>query len=152
MVYLSAFLANSGNYRGFGDQKFIPDLPKNKLEDLVTKTKAFNDNKEEMSWIWDQIKDKMYSLEKNELVLGFPPNVRIDLICGKVIDNHLRQGVTTYFSKNCTEDDSKLVKQWLELNVKLCQNLCLKPNHNSNQSAHRCLQYPRLQRQRTQDI
>ena len=72
---MSAFLANMGNYRGFGDSKFIPDLPKDKLEALVVNSKAFKTNEKEFQWIWDQIKDRIYSLEKNELALGFAPNV-----------------------------------------------------------------------------
>ena len=75
LVYLSAFLANMGNYTEFGNSKFIPDLPKGKLEALVVNSKAFKTNGQEFQWIWDQIKDKIYSLEKNELTLGFAPNV-----------------------------------------------------------------------------
>ena len=74
MVYWSAFLANMGNYRGFGDQKFIPALEKNKLNELVVNTTAFKSEKDLVS-IWDNIKDKMFSLEKNELALGFAPEV-----------------------------------------------------------------------------
>ena len=74
-MYLSAFLSNMGNYRGFGDSKFIPDLPKDKLEALVVNSKAFKANQKDLKCIWDQIKDRIYSLEKNELALGFAPNV-----------------------------------------------------------------------------
>ena len=64
-----------GNYSAFGNSKFIPDLPKDKLEALVVNSKAFKANEQEFQWIWDQIKDRIYSLEKNELSLGFSPNV-----------------------------------------------------------------------------
>ncbi|CAG2109628.1 unnamed protein product, partial [Medioppia subpectinata] len=35
LVYLSAFLSNMGNYRSFGDSKFIPDLSANKMDAFV---------------------------------------------------------------------------------------------------------------------
>ena len=65
-----------GNYRGFGDSKFIPDLPKHKLEALVVNSQAFKSDEKEMTYIWDQIKDRLFSLNKNDLSLGFSPNVR----------------------------------------------------------------------------
>lgn len=69
-----------GNYRGFGDQKFIPDIKKEKLSALVANTTAFKSEKN-LVFIWDQIKDRIFSLEKNELALGFSPNVSI---CAKI--------------------------------------------------------------------
>ena len=75
LVYFCAFLSNMGNYRGFGDSKFIPDLPKDKFERLVINSKAFKNNEIEMKFIWNNVKEKLYSLNKNELSLGFSPNV-----------------------------------------------------------------------------
>ncbi len=75
MVYLSAFLSNMGNYRGFGDSKFIPNLPKQKLETLIINSTAYKNNETEIKFIWDNIKVKLYSLESNDLSLGFSPKV-----------------------------------------------------------------------------
>ena len=83
MVYLSAFLSNMGNYRAFGNQKFIPALEKNKLNELVVNTTAFKSGNDLVS-IWDNIKDKMFSLEKDELALGFAPEVCI-ILCMKYV-------------------------------------------------------------------
>ena len=85
-----------GNYRGVGDIKFVPNLPKDKLESMLVNSEAFKRDKE-LAAIWNQIKDKVYSLNKNELALGLPPN-----------------GVTTFYSKNCTEEDAKVSKQFME--------------------------------------
>jgi hypothetical protein len=37
----AGFYSNSGNYKSFGDSKFIPDLPKEKFEEIVTGSKAW---------------------------------------------------------------------------------------------------------------
>ncbi|CAG2171229.1 unnamed protein product [Oppiella nova] len=73
LVYLSAFLSNMGNYRSFGDSKFTPDLPQNKLEALVINSKAFKDNEKELAFIWQNVKQRLYSLDKHYLSLGFAP-------------------------------------------------------------------------------
>ena len=64
-----------GNYRGVGDTKFIPYLFKHKLQALVVNSQAFESDPNDMTFIWDQIKDRLFSLRENELSLGFSPNV-----------------------------------------------------------------------------
>ena len=34
-IYCSGFFVNMGNYKGFGDSKFIPNLPVDSLEKIV---------------------------------------------------------------------------------------------------------------------
>lgn len=75
-------------------------MPKEKLDLFVRNTTAFKSSESEMTFMWNNIKDKIYSLESNELNLGFNP-----------------KGTNTYFSKNCTEEDSKLIKEFMENNV-----------------------------------
>ncbi|CAG2119537.1 unnamed protein product, partial [Medioppia subpectinata] len=97
LVYLSAFLSNMGNYRSFGDSKFIPDLSANKMDAFVRNSTAFRNNQKELEFIWTNVKQRMFSLEKNELSLAFAP-----------------EGTTTYFSKNCTKEDSEIVKNFMQ--------------------------------------
>ncbi len=78
VAYISAFLSNMGNYRGFGDKKFIPDLPKDKLESLILHSKAYQNSQNSetgVKYLWDNIKDKLYSLNDNEKSIGFSPKV-----------------------------------------------------------------------------
>ncbi|CAG2166263.1 unnamed protein product [Oppiella nova] len=97
LVYLSAFLASMGNYRFYGSNQFIPDLPQNKLEALVVNSRAYQTNEKDLRFIWENVKKRMYSLEKHELSLGFPP-----------------EGTTTYFSKNCTKEDFEVIKEFMK--------------------------------------
>jgi hypothetical protein len=59
------------NYRGFSDLKFILNLPKQKLETLIVSSTAYKNNETEIKFIWNNIKVKLYSLESNDLSLGF---------------------------------------------------------------------------------
>lgn len=97
LVYTSAFLSNTGNYRGFGDNKFIPGLPKEKLHRLLSKSEAWKQDPTMMEFLWTEVGDALYSLKDNEKQLGFPP-----------------KGTTTYFSKNCTEKDAEVVGKLLK--------------------------------------
>ncbi|CAN7936879.1 unnamed protein product [Ixodes hexagonus] len=96
LVYAAAFYSNMGNYKGFGDNKFIPNLPKEKLHKLVSLSEASKQDSGTMEFLWSQTSDPLYSLRDNEKHLGFPP-----------------AGTTTYFSKNCTKQDSDLVGKFL---------------------------------------
>ncbi|XP_064489550.1 dipeptidyl peptidase 3-like isoform X2 [Ornithodoros turicata] len=97
LVYASAFYSNMGNYKGFGDNKFIPGLPKEKLHKLLTQSEAWKQDPTKMQFLWAEAGDLLYSLKDHEKHLGFPP-----------------KGSTTYFSKNCTEKDSELVSSVLK--------------------------------------
>lgn len=96
LVYAAAFYANMGNYKGFGDNKFIPNLSKEKLHKLVTLSEASKLDPSTMGFLWSHLSGPLYSLGDNEKHLGFPP-----------------AGTTTYFSKNCTKQDSEVVGKFL---------------------------------------
>ncbi len=123
LVYISAFLSNSGNYRGFGYSKFVPDLSEEKLEALVVNSKAFKANEEEMRFIWSHIKDSMFSLKTNELSLGFSPNV-----CTLNVEK------TIFFHPFLSHEgnDNLFLKELYERGLRYCQtvygNECKKKN------------------------
>ena len=75
LVYVAAFLSNMGNYRGFGDSKFIPVVPKEKLEKFIFNSEAYKKDTKKIEFLWNQVKDKLFSLNEGELSLGFYPKV-----------------------------------------------------------------------------
>ncbi len=93
-VYCSGFLCNMGNYKGFGDSKFVPNVTADKFEAIIKSSAAYQADKEGMMELWESVKDKMYSLSEREKQLGL----------GK-------KGVTTYFSDNCDQADSDKVNK-----------------------------------------
>ncbi|XP_013927314.1 PREDICTED: dipeptidyl peptidase 3 [Thamnophis sirtalis] len=97
LVYTAAIYANMGNYKSFGDTKFVPSLPKEKLKKLVWASQAFLQNPEEMEALWESCEKLMYSLEPLQRHLGLRG-----------------EGVSTYFSANCSMEDAKLAQKFLD--------------------------------------
>lgn len=97
LVYAGGLFANSGNYKGFGDTKFIPNLPKESFESIVKASKAYENDSTHIAKLWENTKDAMYNIAPRLTSLGLSD-----------------KGVTTYFSSNCTEADSNLVNDWMK--------------------------------------
>uniref|UniRef100_A0A8C7KF37 Dipeptidyl peptidase 3 n=1 Tax=Oncorhynchus kisutch TaxID=8019 RepID=A0A8C7KF37_ONCKI len=97
LVYAAGLYANMGNYKSFGDTKFIPNLPKEKLKALVWQSQAFQDSPSEMEALWDSCSTLLFSLEDQQKQLGLGD-----------------KGVTTYFSGNCCLEDAELAQKFLD--------------------------------------
>lgn len=67
-----------GNYKGFGDLKFIPNLPKDKFNQLVLKSEAYQKDSKSVEFLWKQVQDSIYSLKDYEKSLGLWPKVLED--------------------------------------------------------------------------
>lgn len=98
MVYACGVFGNAGNYKGMGDTKFIPNLDFDKFEAIVTSCKAYQTSNKELTHVWSNCKKQIYNLTPSNKSLGFGP-----------------EGITTYFSENCTQKDSDLVNDWLKM-------------------------------------
>lgn len=96
-IYCSGIYTNMGNYKSFGDTKFIPDLPVEKFEQIVKGSKAWSDDTETMSKIWGSVRDVIWSVNDYEKQLGLGD-----------------KGVTKYFSSNCNQDDADKVSSYLK--------------------------------------
>ncbi|KAL1110164.1 hypothetical protein AAG570_008241 [Ranatra chinensis] len=88
-----------GNYRSFGDSKFIPNLNEEKFQSIVFSSEAYRKDPRRMRWLWSRCKEKLYSIKPNERALGFP-----------------EKGVTTYLSTNITQDDLDRVNDYYKDN------------------------------------
>ncbi|CAH2266916.1 jg8821 [Pararge aegeria aegeria] len=97
LVYTGALFANSGNYKGFGDTKFIPKLSKESFELIIKASKAYERDGTHVTKLWENTKNLVYSVAPRLTSLGLA-----------------NKGVTTYFSSNCTEEDSNLVNDWMK--------------------------------------
>ncbi|KAG9338203.1 hypothetical protein JZ751_026955 [Albula glossodonta] len=97
LVYAAGLYANMGNYKSFGDTKFIPNLPKDKLKALVWQSQAFQESPTEMEALWNNCGQLMYSLEDKQKQLGLGD-----------------KGITTYFSGNCCLEDAELAQKFLD--------------------------------------
>ncbi|XP_056140774.1 dipeptidyl peptidase 3 isoform X2 [Lampris incognitus] len=97
LVYAAGLYANMGNYKSFGDTKFIPNLPKDKLKAVVWGSQAFHEQPSEMEALWDSCSRPLYSLEDKQKQLGLGD-----------------KGITTYFSGNCHLKDAELAQKFLD--------------------------------------
>uniref|UniRef100_A0A8D3CPH0 Dipeptidyl peptidase 3 n=1 Tax=Scophthalmus maximus TaxID=52904 RepID=A0A8D3CPH0_SCOMX len=105
LVYTAGLYANMGNYKSFGDTKFIPNLPKDKLEALVKASQAFEEQPAEMEALWNSCSCLLYSLEDKQKQLGLGD-----------------KGITTYFSGNCCLEDAELAQKFLDSKVNFCHH------------------------------
>ena len=97
LVYSSGVFANMGNYKGFGDSKIIPNLPKEKLEAIVKASKAFEQDAAGVQAIWDSCSEQIYSISDRLAQLGLGA-----------------KGVTKYLSDNCDQEDSDLINRYFK--------------------------------------
>jgi len=98
-AYAAAVFQNNGNFKSFGDTKFVPQIAPALFKQIVD---SFNDEK--LSHLWNDIEKSVYSEEDPVARVGFPD----------------KQGQSSYYTANCTEDDSKFVD-------KFCQSKNLSP-------------------------
>ena len=70
LVYCSGFYGNMGNYKGFGDSKFVPNMEQERMELLVRSSQAHKDSPEEVEALWQSVKTPMFSL--SDQVILYP--------------------------------------------------------------------------------
>jgi len=97
LVYCCGIYTNMGNYKGFGDSKFVPDLLEDKFEHIVKASAAYSEDAGGLGELWESCRTAMWSLTDKHKQLGL----------GKL-------GVTKYFSENCDESDSDLVNRFFK--------------------------------------
>lgn len=97
-MYACGFFANAGNYKGMGDSKIVPNLEESQLEKIIYASKAYATDKATIKALWERCRNAIFVLNSRTQNLGLNPD-----------------GVTTYFSDNCTTEDSQLVNDWMKM-------------------------------------
>ena len=95
LMYAAAIYGNMGNYKSFGDTKFVPALAPHRLKLLLGAGKA---DAAAFSRLWAACSDRMYSLPPRQRQMGLGAAA----------------GISTYFSANCTEEDASVAARFLE--------------------------------------
>ncbi|HMS15583.1 MAG TPA: dipeptidyl peptidase 3 [Planctomycetota bacterium] len=92
-VYAARFLSNTGNYLSFGDTKFIPSIPVDRLSVVVDAAANLTIERDlDLLALWDDVALPMYSLEASERALGLPP-----------------KGSSAYYASSITEEQVDFV-------------------------------------------
>jgi len=95
MMYVASFYGNVGNYKSFGDTKFVPALPAERFQMLLLASSADAGKVQEL---WTGCVARMYSLPPRQRQMGLGAN----------------NGISTYFSANCDEQDAEVAGRFLE--------------------------------------
>ena len=96
--YAANFLSNLGNYKSFGDSKFVPGCSPAAFRSILEASAAFKGSERgTIVKLWNQVGNAIFSLEQTELQLGLETD-----------------GVSTYFSANITKADTELIKRFIE--------------------------------------
>ncbi|CAI5760751.1 unnamed protein product [Candida verbasci] len=67
LEYAAQFLDNLGNYKSFGDKKFIPRIKQTDFDKLIEIV-----NNDEVKGLYEKVRSNLYSLDK--VILGYPEN------------------------------------------------------------------------------
>lgn len=81
-----------------GDTKFVPNLNVEQFEMIVKASRAYKSQTDVINSLWSKCKHPIFYLTDRTKSLG---------LCD--------HGITTYFSDNCTKEDSDRVNEWLKL-------------------------------------
>ena len=96
LMYAAAFYGNLGNYKSFGDTKFVPACPASKFQMFLDASDAWPKTK--VQALFSQCAARMYSLPPRQRELGLGA----------------AKGISTYFSANCEEKDAAIAGRFLE--------------------------------------
>lgn len=91
LAYAATFYANLGTYHSFGNNKFIPDLEKDKFWDIFWTNPEYKHNgfyKHTLDQLIPEIEDVVFATEGVFATINYPD-----------------KGVTAYFSWNMVEED-----------------------------------------------
>ncbi|KAF8365301.1 dpt-1 [Pristionchus pacificus] len=96
LVWTGSFYSNSGNYKGFGDSKFVPFLAPEKVQKMVSSSKAASIYPDLLS-IYSAVERGIFSLDGRTAGLGFNDT-----------------GVSTYHSETVRKADSDLINRYMK--------------------------------------
>jgi dipeptidyl-peptidase-3 len=97
LMYAATFYGNMGNYKSFGDSKFIPQLEVDAMYTFLTAA-AEGETKDQIDKLWRECADRMYSLTPRQRQIGLGAD----------------KGISAYFSTNCDEEDAKIANAFLD--------------------------------------
>lgn len=97
LEYASQFLSNLGNYKSFGDKKFIPRISKAQLKTILSQL-----NSKEVIALYERVEEPLYDSDEKKGLLGWPAQGHMS---GYYPGSNEGKGV----SKTITKDEVELV-------------------------------------------
>ena len=84
VAYIAAFFQNCGNYKSFGDTKFIPEISQDKLVDFIRASEAYQEEPSRFEEILESILLELYEFRSPYYEIAFSD----------------KNGATSYYSYN----------------------------------------------------
>lgn len=75
-----------GNYKGFGDTKFIPHLSKETFEQIIKASKAYENDTTHITKLWLNTQNAMYNLAPRLRSLGLSDKVCITCLLRNILN------------------------------------------------------------------
>lgn len=106
-LYAAGFYSNMGNYKSFGDTKIIPGCTPEAFASIVRASRSWNSladvgvfagRSTTLQQLWELTRGPLYSLLPRERQMGLGAD----------------KGISTYYSYNCTEQDARLVQDFMD--------------------------------------
>lgn len=105
VTYSAAVFQNCGNYKSFGDTKFVPQLSADKFKTVIKASEAYKQDAAKIDGIMERIEREVFTEAEPFAAIGFRDE---------------NKGTTSYYSSNVTKADAKWVDEW-------CQELKISP-------------------------
>ena len=98
LVYCAAVFQNCGNFKSFGDTKFVPQLSQDKFVAAIQASSAYKTHKKVIDTILDKTFAEVYSEADPLARIGFRDS----------------NGVSSYYSGNITKDDTTYIDEFCQ--------------------------------------
>eukprot|EP00357_Protocruzia_adherens_P016775 CAMPEP_0114997242 /NCGR_PEP_ID=MMETSP0216-20121206/14785_1 /TAXON_ID=223996 /ORGANISM="Protocruzia adherens, Strain Boccale" /LENGTH=708 /DNA_ID=CAMNT_0002361591 /DNA_START=1606 /DNA_END=3732 /DNA_ORIENTATION=- len=95
-VYVAAVFQNCGNYKSFGDSKFVPELEKEKLVQIIKLSPSYGDKSEVIDRLWAAIETEVFAFVPPYQEIGFKDN----------------KGHSSYYSSNIEKADIDFINEF----------------------------------------
>ena len=105
LAYSAAVFQNCGNYKSFGDTKFIPELKLDSFKQIVKSSENYEIHQDLIETILERIEEEIYNEGPGFSRIGFRDE---------------NGGTTSYYSSNVTAAEAKVIDEW-------CQELKISP-------------------------
>jgi dipeptidyl-peptidase-3 len=105
LAYTAAVFQNCGNYKSFGDTKFVPECDPDTFKTILRASEGYALHKDTIESLLGRIEREMFTEEEPFSRIGFRDE---------------NNGTTSYYSSNVTKEDASKIDTW-------CQELGISP-------------------------
>lgn len=95
--YTAAVFNNAGNYKSFGDTKFVPQLSSDKFWAALTNCQNYENYKDIVDTIWDKISKEVYEETPPYYKIGF----------------HDNNASSAYYTSNITKEEAEFIDKFM---------------------------------------